>query len=181
VVPNIFALAGLAGFAGGAPAGVVDAKANIGLAGVAATVVGVVVWLVGVGVLLPKSEELVFAFPNIPPAAGAAGVGVALEVLLALFAPNKPLVDGVVDELLLPNRPPVVGAAALVVAPPNSPPAGVGVVVVLAPPKRPAVAGVVEAPPNRPPADVVGVAEDEEAAAPPKRPPAAGFCAAAAF
>lgn len=70
--------------------------------------------------------------------------------------PNKPLVEGIVDAGLLPNRPPAAGAAVLVFVVPISPP----------------VAGVVEAPPNRPPAEVVGVT-DEEAAAfwPPKRDP----------
>lgn len=62
--------------------------------------------------------------------------------------PNKPLVEGIVDAGLLPNRPPAAGAAVLVFVVPISPP----------------VAGVVEAPPNRPPAEVVGVTDEEAAA-----------------
>jgi hypothetical protein len=165
LVPNRFEPAVLAVLGGGAPAGVVDAMENKGLAGVVVSVAGVV----GVDVLLPKRPEPVFA--NKPP---AAGVGVAVGVLLA-SPPNKPPVADGVDASLLPKRPPVDGAV-LVVAPPNKPPPEEEVAV-LVPPKRPPVAGVVEAPPNRPPAEVVGVEEDE-AAADPKSPPEAGFWAA---
>lgn len=167
MVPNRLEPAALAVLGGGAPAGVVDAMANKGLAGVAASVVAGVV---GVDALFPKREEPVFA--NKPP---AAGVGVAVGVLLA-SPPNKPPVAVGAEASLLPKRPPVDGAAVLVVAPPNKPPPEVEVAV-LVPPKRPPVAGVVEAPPNRPPAEVVGVEEDE-AAAEPKSPPEAGFWAA---
>lgn len=162
MVPNKLEPAVLAALGGGAPAGVVDAMANRGLAGVVLSVAGVV----GVDALFPKREEPVFA--NKPP---AAGVGVAVGVLLA-SPPNRPPVAVGVEASLLPKRPPVDGAV-LVVAPPNRPPPE-EVVAVLVPPKRPPVAGVVEAPPNKPPAEVVGVEEDE-AAAEPKSPPEAGF------
>lgn len=144
---------------GGAPAGVVDGKESMGLAGVAAGafIVGIALWPVEAPVpVFPNSELPVLAKS---PGAGAVVVGVVPWLLFCV--PNRPPpLLGVEAPALLPNSPP---AAAVVLAPPNKPPiAGVALAAVV-------VAGA----PNNPP-EVVGVAEE---APPPKRPPA-GFCAA---
>jgi hypothetical protein len=167
--------AGFAASVGGAPAGVVDGREKVGLAGVAAPVV---------------------AFPNRPDA-GAAEV-VAVEVWLALFWPNKPVVllagaeeapppkrlaAGLLALLpAFPKSPPEAGAVELAVPPPNMPPLEGAVVaagvVEAPPPKRPPVAGVVEPPPPKIPLEEGVVVVAFAFAPPPKRPPA-GFCAVA--
>lgn len=162
--------AGFEESAGGAPAGVVDGKAKVGLAGVAA----------------PEA-----AFPK---RFVGAEEGVAVAAWLALFWPNRPApLLVVVEELpppkrpvaglfalapLFPNSPEDAGAVELLVPPPNNPPLeGAEVaagVVDEAPPKRPPVAGVIEPPaPKIPPEE--GVVEVLTAFAPPPKRLLAGF------
>lgn len=159
----------------------VDAKENVGFAGVAARAEA--------AGLLPNSAPPVLGALANRPGAGAAEVAAGGCIWFVLFCPpNRPPVGvdaplpkaaGLLPVLpALPNRPPEAGAV-LPPAPPNIPPlAGIEVVagvVEAAPPKRP-LAGVVEAPPNRPGPGAVGVAEVFVVAeSPPKRPPA-GFC-----
>lgn len=160
--------------AGGAPAGVVDGKAKVGLAGVAA----------------PEA-----AFPK---RFVVAEEGVAVAAWLALFWPNRPApLLAVVEEPpppkrpvagllalfpLFPKSPEDAGAVELLAPPPNNPPlAGAEVaagVVDEAPPKRPPVAGVVEPPPPKIPPEE-GVVEVLAVFAPPPKRLPPGFCAEA--
>lgn len=172
---------------GGAPAGVVEAKENKGLAGVAAVAVVGVVEVAVAAPLFPNNELPVLA--NMPDA-GAVVVGVP-EACAALFWPKRPVVGGADEDAPLKRFD--AGLAAVLPEPPKSPPPEAGMALVF--PKSPPVAGADEAAgvaeefPNNPPVDGVVVfgapkrpvpvaaGDDEEllaAEAPPNRPPA-GF------
>lgn len=163
--------AGFEESAGGAPAGVVDGRAKVGLAGVAA----------------PDA-----AFPKRPGDGAAEVVAVAAWLLWPNIPP--PLLAGVEEPpppkrldagllALFPNRPPDAGAEEVLAPPPNIPPLEgaevvAGVVEEAPPPNRPPVAGVVEPPPPKRPPDE-GVVEVLVVFAPPPNKPPAGFCAEA--
>jgi hypothetical protein len=161
--------------AGGAPAGVVDARENIGFAGVdvGAELEGGAREPDVVAVLLPKREFPVLAKR---PAAGAEVVVVAGWVCAVLWPPNKGA-EFVVAAAPPPPKILDAGLSPEAAGFPNKPPgAGAVVLALLPPPKRPPVDGVVDAPPNKPPAEVVGVLDVPVAEEPPNRLPPAGFC-----
>lgn len=189
VVEAAGAAAGFDASVGGAPAGVVDAAANMGFAGVAAAAAGC-----APPVLFPKSELPVLAKG---PAAGAPdveGVGWLGAAVLsepnrppppvleppAAAAPNRLGVGLLAVSLDVPKRPPAGGAAVPVLPPEKAPVAGVAFVAgaddgLDAPNRPPADEGVVELPaPNRPLVAGVVVLVPEAA---PNKLEAAGFCA----
>jgi hypothetical protein len=143
---------------GGAPAGVVEARENRGLAGVA----------------ILAADPLDCVVAEAPPPKREAEVGAWVLGAALLFWPKRPPpAAGVVDENSEGEAAAgacVVAAAAPLLWPPKSPPPVAGVVVEAPPPNRPEAAGLLVAlalfPPKRPPA-AAGVLEPL-----PKSPPA---------
>lgn len=164
---------GFAESAGGAPAGVVDGKAKVGLAGVAAPEAAFPKRFVGAEEVVAVAAWLTLFWPNRPA---------PLLVVEELPPPKRPVAGLLALFPLFPKSPEDAGAVELLAPPPNNPPLeGAEVaagVVDEAPPKRPPVAGVVEPPaPKTPPEE--GVVEVLAVFAPPPKRLLAGFGAEA--